>query len=153
MLSKGKEICALLRKSKRTFYAKLNPSLISDNKKFWKIVKPFFSDKVSTISNISLPGNDILHDNDTKVAEIFGNFFSNTGMDPNLVSNDIIDENAVETDPVIVAVNKYDKHRSILKIKEFVLERELFSLFPIDIVKGHLSPQRIESSTQYLNSP
>ena len=33
-----------------------------------------------------------------------------------------------------MAVNKYDKHPSILKIKELVGERELFSLSPINEV-------------------
>ena len=99
-----------------------------------KNVKPFFSDKVSTTTtNISLSGNDTLHDNDTKVADIFGNFFSNIVMDLKLVSNDIIiEENANETDPIIKGINKYDKHPSILKIKEFVDARELFSLSPVD---------------------
>ena len=32
----------LLRKAKWTFYNNLNPSLILDNKTFWKMVKPFF---------------------------------------------------------------------------------------------------------------
>ena len=53
-------------------------------------------------------------------------------MDLNIGSNDIIGENAIETHPIIMAVNKYDKHPSMLNIKEFVGERELLSLSPID---------------------
>ena len=34
-----------LRKTKMDFYGNLNPNIISDNMKFWKHVKPFFSDK------------------------------------------------------------------------------------------------------------
>ena len=33
---------SLLRESKKTFYGGLDPSIISDNKKFWKVTKPFF---------------------------------------------------------------------------------------------------------------
>ena len=33
---------SLLRKIKKNFYEHLNPSLISDNKRIWKQVKPFF---------------------------------------------------------------------------------------------------------------
>ena len=33
---------SLLRETKRCFYENLNPEFISDNKKFWMQVKPFF---------------------------------------------------------------------------------------------------------------
>ena len=33
---------SLLKKTKREYYGNLNPALISDNKIFWKVVKPFF---------------------------------------------------------------------------------------------------------------
>ena len=36
---------SLLRYSKRCFYENLDTKLIIDNKKFWKLVKPFFADK------------------------------------------------------------------------------------------------------------
>ena len=36
---------SLLRKIKKNFYEHLNPSFISDNKKFWQQVKPFFQIK------------------------------------------------------------------------------------------------------------
>ena len=32
-------------------YGDLNPSAVTDNKKFWKVVKPLFSDKVTTRDN------------------------------------------------------------------------------------------------------
>ena len=34
---------SLLRKTKKLYFEKLNPSDISNNKRFWKIIKPFFS--------------------------------------------------------------------------------------------------------------
>ena len=43
---------SLLRNTKKSFYEKLSPNLIVDNKKFWKQVKPLFSNK-------SLGGNAI----------------------------------------------------------------------------------------------
>ena len=43
---KQRNLCvALLRETKKIFYENLNPNLISDNKNFWRQVKPFFSDK------------------------------------------------------------------------------------------------------------
>ena len=35
----------LVRKEKKTYYSTLDPKLITDKKKFWKTVKPLFSDK------------------------------------------------------------------------------------------------------------
>ena len=52
---KQRNFCvSLLRKTKRKFYENLNPNLITDNKKFWKQVKPFFSDKTPPNNNIIL---------------------------------------------------------------------------------------------------
>ena len=43
---KQRNFCvSLLRRIKKYFYENLNPKFITDNKKFWKQVKPFFSDK------------------------------------------------------------------------------------------------------------
>ena len=53
--NKQRNFCViLLRQVKKDFYENLNPALISDNKKFWKQVKPFFSDKTPSNSNIML---------------------------------------------------------------------------------------------------
>ena len=43
---KQRNLCVtLLRKAKRQYFSNLEPKLITDNKKFWKSVKPLFSDK------------------------------------------------------------------------------------------------------------
>ena len=44
----------LLRKSKRNFYSNLDPRFVSDTKTFWKTVKLFFSEKISSNENIVL---------------------------------------------------------------------------------------------------
>ena len=50
-----------LRKIKKNFYEHLNLGLISDNKKFWKQVNPFFSEKTQYRGNIMLlEGNEII---------------------------------------------------------------------------------------------
>ena len=43
---------------KKSQINKLNPSFVNDNKLFWKTVKPFFSDKGSSGSNIKLMEKD-----------------------------------------------------------------------------------------------
>ena len=53
--NKQRNFCtSLVRRTKKYFYSQLNPSDISDNKNFWKIVKPFFSEKTVTSDNITI---------------------------------------------------------------------------------------------------
>ena len=60
----------LLRKTKKSFYKNLDEKQVSDNKVFWKNVKPFFSDKVVNSSKKPLVvKNSILLD-DNKIENI-----------------------------------------------------------------------------------
>ena len=47
-----------MRKTKKDYYGNLNEKDVIDNKKFWKTVKPLFSDKVKTSERISLVHED-----------------------------------------------------------------------------------------------
>ena len=48
----------LLRKTKKQYFAKLNVKDVADNKLFWKNVKPYFSDKGSNSTRITLVEKD-----------------------------------------------------------------------------------------------
>ena len=76
---KNKEIIALslLRKIKRDFYENLNPSLITDNKTFWKQVRPFFSDRTPMNRNITLLEGDKIISESSKCEQIMNNLFDN----------------------------------------------------------------------------
>ena len=53
-----RNICTnLLRNIKFNFYNNLNPTSISDNKIFWKNVKPMYSEKKTSNTNINLLEN------------------------------------------------------------------------------------------------
>ena len=117
---KQRNICTkLFRKAKKDFYGKLNPSFTSDNKMFWKTVKPFFSDKKTSNENITLVDENKLVSEDRVVAETFNTYFVdavkslNINMDPELLVN-----SESITDPIFQAIQKYNKHPSILKIKD-----------------------------------
>ena len=57
---KQRNLCVtLLRETKKISCENLNPNIISDNKKFWRQVKPFFSDKTPTNSSITLVEKNI----------------------------------------------------------------------------------------------
>ena len=40
----------ILRQNKRSYYSQLDPKVVSDNKRFWKAVKPLFSNKIQSSS-------------------------------------------------------------------------------------------------------
>ena len=119
---------SLLKRTKREYYKNLNPSLIADNKIFWKTVKPFFTDKVTTCDNIILLENNMICDDEKTLCDIFNDFFSNVVKNLNIVmKEDICDINVLEVDPVLKAIKKYKNHPSILKIKEKVNPDDIFS--------------------------
>ena len=42
----------ILKSTKKTFFETLNINEVTDNRKFWKTVKPFFTEKYKTTNNI-----------------------------------------------------------------------------------------------------
>ena len=114
---------SLLRKAKAKYYANLNPNVVTDNKIFWKSIKPLFSEK-----SIALVENQDVCSDDEKVAHIFNTFFSNVVNELNIEKKDeFLNENVNELDPVLNAINKYKNYRSVLKIKETMNQHVSFS--------------------------
>ena len=76
--AKQRNYCvSLLRKSKRNYYSNLNVKDITDNKKFWKTIKPLFSDKTKSAVSITLKdSNNKIVDSQDEVANIFNDYFS-----------------------------------------------------------------------------
>ena len=68
--------CAsLLRKSKKKYYENLDERNLMDNKLFWKIIKPSFSDKIVTRDRIHLTENGEVVKTELETAETLNNFF------------------------------------------------------------------------------
>ena len=59
----------LVRSSKKAHYSNFNLEDLSDNKKFWKIVKHLFSDKVNTNENMTRVDNNNIILSETEIAE------------------------------------------------------------------------------------
>ena len=127
---KQRNLCTnLFRKAKLHYYSNLNPSSITDNKKFWKTVKPLFSEKVASTASITIVENGTICSDDGNVSQIFNDFFSNAVKNLNIITNnDVITDNFHVLDPVQRAILKYEHHPSILKIKEAFGNGEKFSL-------------------------
>jgi hypothetical protein len=75
---KQRNLCgSLLRKSKRDYYGNLNEKLVTDNKTFWRTVKPFLSDKIQMKEKITLIEHETILSEDKDIAETLNCFFSN----------------------------------------------------------------------------
>ena len=102
------------KKNKKDYYSNINPKTITDNKKFWKTVKPLFSK-----DTITLVENDEIFQNEQLLAEKFNEFFSTAVTKLKIrINSNIIIRNIVDTDPISRAIAKYSAHPSILKINE-----------------------------------
>ena len=123
---------SLLRESKKKIYEGLDPSVISDNKKFWKVTKPFFSNKETVSINIALSDNKEIHEDSSKVSQLFNDFFSNAVQNLNIDESNFANVSINENDPILRAIYKYEQHPSITKIKEVVGDDTHFSFSYVD---------------------
>ena len=92
---------------------------------FWKTVKPFLSDKITSKEKITLIEENEIVSNDENTAQVLNTFFSNIVGSlniPEYVTNDPIFDNI--SDPIIKLIVKYRKHPSILIIGEACNERK-----------------------------
>ena len=114
---------SILRATKKRFYDSIDGSQVTDNKKFWKTVRPFFSNKGPDSEKITLIENDELVRDDKEIAKIFNEFFINITKKLNL--NKPPSDNLHEaTSPPNWNILKFRNYPSILKIKERVSENQ-----------------------------
>ena len=74
----------LLQKAKKQYFSNLEPKLITDNKNFWKSVKPLFSDKTTVKETINLTENGEILSSDTAIADTFNDHLSNVVQNVNI---------------------------------------------------------------------
>ena len=116
--SQGNYCVSLLKKTKKNHYNSFNEKDVSDNKTFWKTVKPFLSDKIVSKEQILLVENDEIISEDSKIAESLNFFFSNIVKNLKIPGyrhhNDSLFENV--SDPILKVILKYGNHPNILTI-------------------------------------
>ena len=122
LYNKQRNLCVTtLRKNKRDYFGNLNKKIVTDNKKFWKIISRLFSEKAFHRECITLKESNKTITNNAELAETFNTFFSkivpNLNIDNNLGDN-ITNPNI--TDLVFCAIQKYEKYPSVLKIKKMM---------------------------------
>ena len=75
---KKRNVCvSLIRKAKRKHYENLSIAAVTDNKKFWKRVKPIFGNKIKGNPNIALVEGKELITIQKSLAETWNNYFVN----------------------------------------------------------------------------
>lgn len=101
--------------------------MCEDNRKFWKTVKPVFTDKLQVSQSITLIENDEMVIDDLKIAEIFNDYFANITQDLEITDTSAHLSSTIGIeDPIDKAVEKYKNHHSIKKIKECFTSSEAF---------------------------
>ena len=75
---KQRNFCVkLLRQTKQKYFNDINVKSISDYNKFWKTIKPFFSNKGLNTNSIMLVENNELVGQEERIANIMNNYFTN----------------------------------------------------------------------------
>ena len=118
----------LLKKEKKRYLSNLDMKNITDNKKFWQTVKPFFGNSSSGNRKITLVENEEIISGDKKVANTFSDFFDKAVSSLDLAENNyILNKVDDETDPVEKALHKFKDHPSIIEIRNQVVNDVNFS--------------------------
>ena len=65
----------VLRHAKMDYYKTLDVTCLTDNRKFWKTIKPLFSEKIKASPKITLLENEVLATDDREVPNIFNEYF------------------------------------------------------------------------------
>ena len=96
----------ILRNVKKEYFSNLNVKDVTDSRKFWSTVKPFFSDTSKTVNDIILSDNDKMLKDEKKAAKIF--YFTNLTKTLKLKPITFND-----------TINSFENHNSIGKIKGY----------------------------------
>ena len=110
---------ALLRNAKKNYYENIDEKEVTDNKKFWRTIKPYLSDKSVKSDKMHLSENGNLIRGESETAEVLNNFFSNIVKKLKIPEYENLNSNIENIkDPVFRAILKYKNHPSIIAINE-----------------------------------
>ena len=142
----------LLKNTKKNFYNNLNAAMITDNKQFWKTIKPNFTDKVLKDERITLVDREKIISDDSEVAATFNNYFGSIVEGLNISRPSICKE---FRDPVLNAIKTFENHPSIVRIKNTVPQTESFSFecVSIDDIKKEILKLDVSKASQLLDIP
>ena len=70
-------LCKPFKKNKKEYFENINVKDINDNKKFWKTIKPFFSNKGLNTNKLMLIENNNLISEESVLANTMNQYFTN----------------------------------------------------------------------------
>ena len=153
---KHKNFCSkLYKKERKKFYTKLNTKNVTDNKLFWRTVKPFLSDKTPTNSNITLINGDEIVSEDKTVSEKLNNFFNNAVDDLGITESNFVNYTNGILDPVERAIKKFEDHPSIKTIENslFHINKFEFSEISMTELEYEINSLNVNKSGTFKNIP
>ena len=112
-----------VKNAKKEYYQNLSNTDVLDSKKFWKLIKSSFTDKVILKQKINLMNDGEIISDDNNIAGIFKDFFSQVVTNLEIKeNNDILNLNDISNEESNIdhIVNRYKYHPSILEIKKQV---------------------------------
>ena len=104
----GNYFVSLLRKSERNYYKNFNVKDITDNKKFWKTIKPLYSDKTKSAVSIILKDNNKIIESQNEVGNIFNDYVPKIVPSLQIPESNNIDPQAeMMSCPTLKSIMKY----------------------------------------------
>ena len=134
-------------------YANLNLNDITDSKKFWRTIKPLFSDKGQQTKQITLIDKGNIISDDHEVADTFSSIFNHAVNSLNIEENKHLLTFSEALDPIDKAIKVYEAHPSILKIKE-INKAQNFSFSEVNLseIEKQLQNLNPKKATTYMNT-
>ena len=101
----------LYKREKKKYYTNLNLKNITENKKFWKTIKPFFTDKGGSKNKVILVENDNIISDDKEVAQTFNDYFDKAVKSLGISENKILLTEPKQSEgEVLDAIKMYESH-------------------------------------------
>ena len=127
---KQKDFCVnLLRKTKKNYFNDLNIKNITDNKAFWRTIKPYFSNKGLNSSSVILSEKNKNVTNGQNIANIMNNYFTGNTIHLNLKLDQISHSENLTN---IIEKFKYRESKQRIKPAKFH-HRQTFNLHYVSV--------------------
>ena len=105
------------KKSKEEYFDNIDLRNVTDNKKFWKTVKPLFTDKGMNRKIILVEDDEIISESE-QISESLNNFFADAVINLNIPQYEDRTSNTKSSDYLVPrAILKYKSHPSVKLIK------------------------------------
>ena len=140
---KQKNFCnRLYKKERKKYYENLDIKKLTDNKEFWKTIKPLFSNRTKSTQKICLKEGDKIISDDTEVANVLNKHFINSVRslaETGGCSEMVLNHNSME-DPIENVVHRFKNHPSITAINRKQFENSFeFSFVDSEVVMTEIN--------------